>query len=324
MAPSLQTSVCGVTVRYGTRHELRLRASLAALRASKGKWNHQQWRKALKIHMATQDWGAGGHGGARKQSNVGTISSGNTGVAGAMRATGSENVGGSTPARADRRQVRITRKSPDDFKEHQRAEGAVHTTTQPRHATDNLFYDADAVGSSMSPVTLAARPPLADASCYATQFFRRKLYGLLLEWSQSFSASGSDADTLADANIISAGALRFFANVRGDFTPAVELWDAREGRLAACVLTWAARDVMSTDTTHADGSRMFDDGETLVIGSERMAGFVIDHRSHERKLQLRFFFVEHIRKHFNISFVSMREIEWQFSSVWGNMRAGAA
>ena len=292
--------------------------------------------------MAREDWGAFCHGGVKEQTKAGGIGSGSTGVAGVVRAVGSDSIGGSMARSAAGRRMRFTSKSSDYSKERQCAERAVDHIAPPRRAADNLSHDArqrpsseDAFGSSVPPATVAARqldadavgsaglvPSLPDAHRMALRYegspfegrvkcFRNKLYASVLEWGRSFSASGRDVDTLADAHIISAGTLRFFANVRGDFTHAVKLWGAREGPLVACVLTWAGRDVMSTDTADPDIVGLSAEGPNLAIGRECSAGFVVDRRSHARKVQSGYALEEHIRQHFNVTKASMRVTEFQ-------------
>ena len=244
------------------------------------------------------------------------------------------------------------RRNSDYSKERQCAERAADHIAPPRRAANNLSHDArqrpsseDAFGSSVPPATVAARqldadaaglaPSLPDAHRMALRYegspfegrvkcFRNKLYTSVLEWARSFSASGRDVDTLADAHIISAATLRFFGNLRGDFTHALKLWGAREGPLVACVLTWAGRDVMSTDTADPDIVGLSAEGPNLAIGRQCSAGFVVDRRSHARKVQSGYALEEHIRQHFNVTKSSMRETEFQVLRVWGNMRADAA
>ena len=142
--------------------------------------------------------------------------------------------------------------------------------------------------------------------------FRQKLCAGVLEWSGSLDADTlADADAVADALVISAGAIRFFANMRGDFARLVELWGERPGCVVACVLAWTARDSLAD----------LDDGDHGNIGV-RTAGFVIDRRSKARKRQSSQALGAHIRQHFHQTDEGLRAIECQFCTAWGNMSKG--
>ena len=153
---------------------------------------------------------------------------------------------------------------------------------------------------SLAP-SLPGNPSMAER-------FRQKLCGGVLEWSRSLDADTLDGDCLADAHIVSAGALRFFANMRGDFARLVELWGERPGCVVACVLAWTARDSLA-DT--AD-----DKANDKAVG---LAGFATDRRSGARKRQSSQALCVHIRQHFHQTDEGLRAVECQFCSVWGNM-----